>query len=320
MFKKISKLFSRNQSNSHDLPPPTKAEQGLIDELRNKFKEIPYRNLDNLTPAEKAWAENINTLKDNVQQEDPRSFLNWRVIKDTMFVDLDWSYKHFVEHEFLHVTKSHHFDSRWKNAIQESNVGSPVTSHLINESSANLIHHAYHALIFEEKTGRKIDKDYGLILEFGGGYGSLCRLAHNIGYNKKYIIFDLAPFTLLQTYYLKSLGLNVLNPQEFLKADNGILCISDKESLKQILDVVDAHDKLFIATWSLSETSIAVRNEFLALIRDFNGCLIAYQHEFGEVNNVEYFDALNRYMKCDHWQNWEISQLQGSYYLLGSSK
>ena len=68
-----------------------------------------------------------------------------------------------------------------------------------------------HLALFEETTGSKIDT-LELIFEFGGGYGSMCRLAHNLGFNQAYIIFDLQPFSALQNYYLSSLDLPVRFP------------------------------------------------------------------------------------------------------------
>jgi hypothetical protein len=47
-------------------------------------------------------------------------------------------------------------------------------------------------------------KDHEVIVEFGGGYGSMCRLIYQAGYMGSYIIYDFAHLNLIQDYYLKS--------------------------------------------------------------------------------------------------------------------
>ena len=41
-----------------------------------------------------------------------------------------------------------------------------------------------------------------VIVEFGGGYGSMCRLVRKLGFKGRYVIFDLRPILALQKYYL----------------------------------------------------------------------------------------------------------------------
>ena len=49
----------------------------------------------------------------------------------------------------------------------------------------------------------------GVIVEFGGGYGSMCRLLHKLGFSGQYFIYDLPEFVALQRYFLKSIGMPV---------------------------------------------------------------------------------------------------------------
>lgn len=103
-------------------------------------------------------------------------------------------------------------------AIRESSVGHPIPYPFYPASSGNLIRHAYHVASFEEKTQCKT-KDIDFVFEFGGdgGYGSMCRLFYNAGFHGKYVIFDLPPFSALQVYFLKTLGLPVQSEFEFLE-------------------------------------------------------------------------------------------------------
>ena len=116
----------------------------------------------------------------------------------------------------------------------------------------------------------------------------MCRLFHNLGFQGRYLIFDLPQFSALQTYYLKTLNLPVSSIDELMRSKTRVSCISDYETLKEIiLNKLKIEKKLFIATWSLSETPISVRENIIPFIYDFENYLIAYQDKFGEVDNVE---------------------------------
>ena len=47
--------------------------------------------------------------------------------------------------------------------------------------------------------------DHDLLIEFGGGYGSMCRLIKNMGYEVFYIIYDLKHLNLIQEYFLSNI-------------------------------------------------------------------------------------------------------------------
>src|SRR5205085_1427466 len=102
---------------------------------------------------------------------------------------------------------------RWKSALRENAVGKPVPLLIRGSTSGIQVHHTYHIAQFEEATGAAIG-DMRLIFEFGGGYGSMCRQAHLLGFRGKYVIFDLPEFSALQRYFLRSIGLRVLSPDE----------------------------------------------------------------------------------------------------------
>jgi hypothetical protein len=51
--------------------------------------------------------------------------------------------------------------------------------------------------------------DTDCIIEFGGGFGSMCRLVHALGFRGQHIIFDLPPVWALQRYYLRLHGIEV---------------------------------------------------------------------------------------------------------------
>jgi hypothetical protein len=210
------------------------------------------------------------------------------------------------------------WDIRWRNAIRENQTGHPSPFWLHRGSSGNLIHHAYHIAQFEEATNLRVN-DMGFILEFGGGYGSMCRLLRNLHFTGKYVIFDLPAFSALQRYFLGSVGLTVHSFESFKSAGSGVLCISDLRQLNEILsNHFDPTRSMFIATWSLSEAPLGTRNQIMPLMQPFHSFLIAYQEHFGEMANVGFFDAWKKTLPNIMWRDRVIPHLSPSRYLVGA--
>jgi hypothetical protein len=313
MFKRIVKkwlmaLFDR------PLPPPSSDERTAISELQMTFRNLPLFDTTNKLPSESEWLSNMNRLRELVISQSPRDFLRWDVVASTMFV----SYAAYISKELSYLKHHPDWDTRWKPAIAESQVGHPVRYFLYPASSCNLIHHAYHVAQFEEKTKIKIH-EMDFAFEFGGGYGSMCRLFHNLGFKGRYLIFDLPSFSALQIYYLKSIGLPVQTVDEFDKSPSGITCISASEQLEATLKGrIQTRNKMCIATWSISESPIRIRDLVLPLTSDFQSFLIAYQDNFGEVDNLEFFNNWKKTLRHVDWHGSQIAHLPGNSYLFGS--
>ena len=64
---------------------------------------------------------------------------------------------------------------------------------------------------------------------------------------------------------------------------------------------------LFIATWSLSETPLAVRERIAPALAGFSHILCAYQRRFGEHDNVQYFQSLEKSLPGFAWQHAECA-------------
>jgi hypothetical protein len=219
----------------------------------------------------------------------------------------------FINTELTYLKPTKEWSKRWRPAIIESAYGSPVPYFKYLRSSGNLIDHAYHLARFEEETEIKIDC-LKCIFEFGGGYGSMCRLVHNLGFRGKYVIFDLPHFSILQKYYLSGLGIEVNSNGSNVHSD-GVYCVNDLDDLKK-LDI-GGDDSLFLAAWSYSEAPIPVRE---SLVHELGLCqahLIAYQDVFGEVNNVKYFSERQSFRSYRNKLNEKILHLPGSRYLFG---
>jgi len=310
--QKIIKLLTNvlDKPLSH----PTAREKELSEALKKTFRTLPITEAKDLPSSQATWIKNIKRIRELVLNDDPKKFLRWDVIQNTMFV----AYNRYITKELKYLKSLHDWHSRWCKAIKESSIGHPLPYPFYPGSSCNLIHHAYHLAQFEEKTKTRAD-EIKYVFEFGGGYGSMCRLFHNLGFRGKYAILDLPHFSALQQFFLKSIGIVVHSIDEFKAANKGVICISDLEELRiLLLDIDEKYNSMFIATWSISETPISLRNSILPLVIQFGAFLIAYQHQFEEVNNLNFFSRWEENFNNQVvWHKWHIEHMPGNSYLVG---
>lgn len=251
---------------------PSGQEQILLAQMKEAFRAIPVMDTGDGLSSQGQWAKHMNRLRELALSADPGAFLRWDVVSSTMFV----SRAAYIRTELRCLRRCPDWDTRWRAAIKESRVGHPPAYIFYLPSSGNLIHHAYHLAQFEQKTKRPVDR-MNYVFEFGGGYGSMCRLFYNLGFCGKYVIFDLPPFSALQRYYLQMLGFPVLTPADAAKAKTGIVCVSNFGQLETIMGGdIQAQKAMFVATWSISETPVQIRDAIMPLMTRFNSFLIAY--------------------------------------------
>jgi hypothetical protein len=280
------------------LPKPNVREDALIKEFRiHILKQMP--SFANIT-----WIDFVAELKRYAFFYDPRTFLRWRVIERTMFV-VDQTY---IPNELHALQASSDWEQLWKAAIVEQNVGCPTPSPHLFTTSGNLIHHAYHLLKLREAVGANFDQ-IETVFEFGGGYGSMCRLLRRVGFHGDYVIYDLPEMTLLQKFYL-----GMLDPT--FDMSNTVLINTLSELEKATAHQRDRKGSLFIAAWSLSETPILLRNQILSLVKGFDYYLFCYQPRFDDVDNVEFFKHYADERHDVSWNSWRCSGYD-SYYLVG---
>lgn len=292
----------------------SEAEADAICQLRHYFATA----LNSDESASDVWNANIEELRRRVLEEDPRRFLQWPVITRSMTCH----YARFVYRELRHLRRRDDFCARWKDAIREDVIGNGVRYPMYPKSSGTRIHHAYHLARFEEVTQRRIS-DLDCIIEFGGGYGDMCRVAHNLGFEGKYIIFDLAPFSELQKFYLRSLLLPVLEPSDIIDHNKGICCLSDNNLIHDLcikhFGQSSEANRLFIGTWSLSETPLDIREKCRPWITQCNQFLIAYQNAFEGINNLKYFQEFASGIRGIRWKKETIDHISGNAYMFGGS-
>jgi hypothetical protein len=315
--KRLRKFARKTLTRLHDtaMAPPTEEERQRIDALRERFSQLPERAPETSGTTEQEWLDNMSELRRAVREEDPRQFLRWRVVSSTMSA----KYPEYANPEFESLKARPDWVTRWSEAVTEATVGHPLPYYRHPSSSANLMHQAYHVAEFERQLRRDITQAK-LILEFGGGYGCMCRLLHRLGYAGRYVIFDLPEFSELQRFYLESVGLRVHDVEHSKTLEQGIACISDLDGLNQLLANFPDHEQAtFIATWSISETPLQMRSDMRSAVGRFGSFLIAYQHRFAQIDNVAYFQDWRNTLSNVKWHHWEIPHMAGNSYMMGTS-
>lgn len=279
-------------------------ENFFVAELKKKANKIIIGK--NTQLAHDQWLENIINFKNHILTQDPKNFLQWNIIRKTMFIGNAL----FTIPEFFYI-RLHNWN-KWKKAIIEKNYVHTEPYLLYPKSSGNLIHQAYHVAKFEKISGREI-LDFDFIFEYGGGYGSMCQLVQNLGFKGKYIIFDLPILSALQNFFLKINRLKTSLYSFDKRAE--IFCLDNINEVEKTIP--KKGKKLFIATWSLSESPLEIRKKIYPIIQQMNAHLIGYQDYFGDVDNHQYFKDYRKRLSKLQWWNQAIIQLKGNFYLFG---
>ncbi len=264
-----------------------KAESEPLILLKEKIKSID----ESILVGTSSWENNRKVLCNLILNYDINNFLNWGVIQKTMFFEApEVEYKKVATNEKL------------INSIKESKIGNPKPYFLNKETSGNLIHHAYSLSYFlDVSTLDSINR----VIELGGGYGSMCRLFRNMQYKGEYIIFDLPEFCALQEFYIGSINKDYLNNTVFT---------SDVDYFKNIKQ---GKGILLIATWSLSEMPLHLRDLLLKYI-NFDYCLIAFQSNFEDIDNIKYFNNFKNIYKNINFKLIPIKHLPENFYIIGT--
>jgi hypothetical protein len=306
-FVKWHKLIGDNLADRFlrkPLPAPSARDRQLEQALR---EELTRPSAATTLPTWVAFREQVRR---DFDAYDPRTFLRWSIVQHSMCLTNSGA----VVPEYLALRQSPQW-SRYEPALEDPGVGDPVPFIYYPRSNGNLLHHCYHLMRFEELTGRDLSQ-MEVIVEFGGGYGNMCALLHRLGFKGRYFIYDLPEFTALQRYYLASLGFTLHTDGSTAP---GVTLLSDLDALRAALGTVsDQARRGFIATWSLSESPVELRERFLPLVESFDALLLAFQGGFYGVDNSEYFDQFRaRTQDRIQWTKKHLPQLPRNYYLFG---
>lgn len=189
-------------------------------------------------------------------------------------------------------------------------LGDPFLCEKFPLASPMSVQHAWYMFIMQIYFGIFIPKsNIRNIVEFGGGYGNFCRLTYEFGYQGDYTILDFPEMHFIQKHFL---GISDVSQNEnrkinFINSNENILF---KKSEKSI----------FIATFSLSESPLHIREKLENYYNKFSYILIAYNKSFSGVDNKKYFDELSKILSVD----FNIKSIQDKYrsawYILAKNK
>jgi len=242
-------------------------------ELKASFQSLP-----SLPDTGSFWEGKRAELRARIANDDPAQFLTWPTIVSTMFV-ADAPY---IRDEWDALYMSGDW-GRWKQSIAEDDSGNPARLPKAPWTSGNLVHQAYHLFRWEQHSGKRVDS-LKSIIEIGGGYGAMAKVAHRAGFDGKYLIVDVPEFGLLQEYHLSQCGIQV--------------------EYKTQLDRKRS-PSLLIAMWSLDEMDGLAANAYLDFLKPTNVLTAAHS----AATAIE----LSKRLKAERI---EISHLPSNFYLL----
>lgn len=293
------RIFQYKQKDT-PLQPPTAREVELIQNLQTRIEKLPIEIPNSSTPGpERMWINYKNELRTKILTEDPRNFLKWNVVANTMAGTLP-------RRDYLILAKLP-FWKDWGKAIATLPLINQCPYFKFPQIDGTTLAHVYHLAQLKLHLNKEVS-DMDLIIDFGGGYGTMCAAVFALGFKGEYTIFDWPEFLLLQEFYLKLHDIDT----------SKIKFISTLPELKK---EIGERKGLLIATWSISETSEEFRNEFFRTINP-KYYIIAYQRSVWGVNNHVYFQKFANEHPGIAWKDFPIFNLpgDGNRYLLGGLK
>jgi hypothetical protein len=300
----LHRHLHRLSTGRKKLPDVTHREEGLIKDLRRAVNSIAPR-----TDSHQFWTEAEKLLIESLKEMDPRDFTNWTAINPAMF--------HEARRDEFIALKHSSLWPLWKKNLEEDKIGNPTSYYLMKDSSGNLVHHAYSLQQLLEHSDIPLSK-VKTIFEFGGGYGSFCRLSRRLGFCGKYLIYDLPGFCLLQQYFLRSVFPDVMVDLNGVR-EGGIGTFWKEKELKKSL-VSNEELTWFIAMWSISESPFDTRERFFRIIPQPSVYFIAYHGTFKGYDNCAYFNSMKNRMPNYQWVEYEVLHLRNNFYLIGTRR
>ncbi len=220
----------------------------------NDIKKYNYS--DDVLPQ---WQANMLNIERYFLDSFSFSFLNYAVVKNTMFM---YTFKRWKNIQKSLISK-YFSRSQAREILREYNIGKPLLNDLEYITSGNNIHHLYHLVKFFKETKTNAS-DHNMVVEVGGGYGNMAKIYKKLNIKSTYVIIDIPIFSYIQALYLKTIhgrdSVHIVN-NDNLTIRKGLINIVplDKKILTSLGDVLVNVD-LFISTWALSESNSAMQN------------------------------------------------------------
>jgi len=193
-------------------------------------------------------------------------FTSWAVITATMFV----GNAPYLPRELQFVKEKR---PGWLHALEYPLEFGQVPSDIHPGTCGNAIHQLYHLARWSLFNPLFPDQ-YNRIVEIGAGYGEMCRLAYQLGFDGEYFIYDLPEVHQLQQLYLN----------KCLPIDSRVYYLDDPKYLPRDCD-------LLIGCFSISEMPLWLREEILRMVVP-ESYLIVYQPGFYGLDNDSWASSL----------------------------
>ena len=278
--RKIRASLSFMSNKSENL---NKSDLILIDKVGNMAKDLVNKKSKNYKKTHIIFSDRVLNI---ILKKKLKNFLKRSFIQKMFFV-----HNRLFLLSYLDEIKKNIKWKLWRIILKENNIGSPIKYFLSPSTSGNKIFQTFHLMKFDEYTKCDI-RNYDFILEFGGGYGNMCEMFNRVRKGKYYILFDTPEVNLLQYYYLKR---NKIEVGFDINQKNKVLLLNSLYELKKIILKHKNKKKLFIANWSLSETPLSFRKKMKFIFEAFDYQLISFQNNFENINNLKYFEKLNKF-------------------------
>lgn len=303
-FQTVADLLSRLVSPRAPSPDSNELNRRML--ARRRWRLVSENLANDKTQALGTWQQLLDSLDQDMSRYGIENMLRWSAIQQSMFAVNNY----YVLQELRALTSDPQWANKWRPLLRETTVGSPPRTLYYPFASGNLIHHAFHIQQFETVTGDSLNS-YKMIVEFGGGYGSMCRLAFSLGFRGQYIIYDFPFLNVLQEYYLTSHGIRVTigDNGQVQPAENSVLLLSAVGALRAAMSAANSFQpRLLVAMWSLTEAPMKIRREFLAALESFDSLLLSF---------CEIFEGLDNYQYCNSTfatKPLPIPHLPGNFY------
>ncbi len=236
-------------------------------------------------------------------EKSPTDFLRQPTISKTVHPNC----QALANEYYNEMMKSSFFKESILPGIQDSSIGNPFQFSVLPKCSPLSIQHAYHLNLIKERLGIFIPKEeISHIVEIGGGYGNLCRLVKNFGYEGRYIIVDFPEMLKIQQDYLFQ---NSIDNVEFLPLN-----------MKQLLPKENTDTSILIATFSVNEMPMETRTSMEPYYTYYDYLFFAHNTFFDGINNIEYFSSLRSFLEPNFKIEYFKDKFKSSWFMLGKNK
>ncbi len=280
-------------------------------EIFKRFLLVMEKSILASDEATEHWRSRCVQFKEDARQRNRFEFLRWPSLTDFSVPES------YVPAECYDTLRQHpDWVTRWFPLTRETKVGSPKDFSRDFGTSPILVQHAHHLLRYEVVTGKSL-LDCDVIFEFGGGYGSFCRLLKNAGFGGLHAIYDLPQVSHIQRLYLTLSGFIEVPKEEIAPRSSHAFCLLTGDDIEGVLRplIVSGAEVGFVATWSLGEAPIAVRQKLFPRLHSVcSKYLIAYEAIWDGIDNIAYFDAFYR---SRPELDWRREEKLPNYYLFG---